>query len=242
MLLSSGTAAQPAPASTGGAVLDVRAGGVGTGTGLDFVPYVPSYEEKNPTAVSNRSAVAGLPPRADELLSWFQCMDEDLGVECENQAIQPERVASEPAARVRENRKSLPPQEQQRRTLQAAVDAYRAKTSRTEVDGAEFRRFVEGSAEQKAALAVLTKHGEILMGIRVFGTPEEEYQKFKRESLTRIAPTGMGVDELGRAIDLGMTAWRTAPGKRVAAADRFDLYLGLHPVGLLAPTEAPAQP
>ncbi len=236
-----GQPVQSADMRTPDEVADLSEYGPGEGP-QDFVPYVPTYEEKNPTAVTNSIAVGTMPPRADELLAWFDCMDEDLGMQCEEQAIQPQRAVSAPAAKVRENVKQLAPEEQQRAALQAAVDAYRGKTGQSSVHGAEFRRFVEGSSEQKPALEVLARYGEILVGIREFGATDEAYQELKRERLTRIAPTGISVVELGQAVELGITAWRTEPDRRVAAADRFDLYLGLHPAGLLAPAKTPALP
>ena len=211
-------------------VLDIVPLGPGDIANLDFIPYVPQDEEKNPGAVSNRAAVSQIPLRADELLAWFDCVEAEKGFECEEEIVGAERATSADADKIRALAADLfgETQEQRdRRFLEEAVDAYRAGTGARRVDGAEFRRFVETSPQHKEALRVLDRYGEMLAGIREFGVTDEAYDALKSTKLQQIAPASLGVDALGDAVEAGMTAWPRDPGVRVvAASDRMYLFRG----------------
>jgi hypothetical protein len=211
-------------------VLDIVSRGPGDIANLDFIPYVPQEEEKNPSAVSNRAAVSQIPLRPDELLAWFDCVEAEKGFECEEEIVGAERAASADAEKIRALAADLfgETQEQRdRRLLQGAVDAYRARTGARRVDGAEFRRFVETSPQHKEALGVLDRYAEMLSSIREFGVTDEAYDVLKSTKLEQIAPEGLGADALGDAVEAGITAWPRDPGVRaVAASDRMYLFRG----------------
>jgi hypothetical protein len=211
-------------------VLDIVPLGDGDIANLDFIPYVPQEEEKNPSAVSNRAAVSQIPLRPDELLAWFDCVEAEKGFECEEEIVGAERATSANAEKIRALAADLfgETQEQRdRRLLQEAVDAYRARTGARRVDGAEFRRFVETSPQHKEALGVLDRYAEMLVGIREFGVTDEAYDVLKSTKLRQVAPEGLTVDELGDAVEAGISAWPRDPGVRaVAASDRMYLFRG----------------
>jgi hypothetical protein len=234
-------------------VLDIVARGPGFGP-LDVIPYVPTEEEKNPSGVANRAAVAERPLRPEELLSFFDCMSltEDQRFQCEEQYVGAERAASPQAEKLRAlaadlfEAEPLPavsaappsavaaapapartPEERDRRILQAAVDDYQKTRGAQAIDGPEFRRYLETTAGHEDALAILDRYGELLSGVREFGATDEAYEVLKATKLQRIAPRGLSVDALGEAVEAGLTAWPVERGVRVASSDRYDLFQGL---------------
>jgi hypothetical protein len=219
-----------------GPVLDQIATGPGF-LPLDVIPYIPSEEEKNPSGTANRNAVAERPLRPDELLSFFDCMEktEDKRFECEEEYVGTERAASPEAEKLRALAADLfvdsaageSPEERDKRILENAVVAYKSGTGAGRVEGEPFRRFVETNPAQADALAILDKYGELLQGVREFGATDEAYQALKSTKLQRITPSGLSTEELGNAVEAGMTARPVETGVRVASSDRFYLFRGL---------------
>jgi hypothetical protein len=212
-----------------GDVLDIVARGPGFGP-LNVVPYVPTWEEKNPSAVANRSAASERPLREDEVLNWFDCLEKDAGYACEAEVLGAERAASSDAQKVKALAQTLfgeTQEDRDRQVLASAVAAYREQAAGAEVDGEAFRRFVEGEPAQAEALSILERYAEVLVGLRSLNVTDEAYDAVKRNKLGKIAPPDLGVEPLGDAVEAGMTAWPTRPGRRMAASDRFYLFQGL---------------
>jgi hypothetical protein len=222
-------ASPPPDPFTDGNVLDLVARGPGFGN-LDIVPYVPPEEEKNPSAISNKNALSERPLREDEVENWLACLETDAGFACEAEIVGTERAASVDAQKVKgyvQNMFGETREEQTRRVLESAVEAYKTQTSAAVVAGAEFRRFVESSPEFSEALTLLNDLGDMFLGIQALGTTDEAYKVVRTNRLSKVAPTGISLEELDAAVQAGITAWPTEPSTRIAASDRFYLFQGL---------------
>jgi hypothetical protein len=212
-----------------GAVLDLVARGPGFGP-VNVIPYVPTWEEKNPSAQSNKSAMSQRPLREDEVLSWLDCIEQKVGFACEAEILGAERAESDEAQQVRALAANLFGETQEdvdRRVLGEAAAAYRQQTGTDRIDGVSFRRFLEATPDLVEALQILKRYGEMLVGLRGLNVTDQAYEAVKLNKLGEIAPRGLDPGTLGDAVEAGITAWPTQPGLRVAASDRFYLFRGL---------------